>query len=95
MSTSAQNIMISDLTYVSTLKDSIIKSGGTVVFIRDNVMLATEISEAQYRDLLNNPYVDKIDVLPIKRYGTNTLPYQEVLSQNTAVSIDSVIVTQK
>jgi hypothetical protein len=93
MAISKNKTIVSDLTYVTPLKESILKSGGTVVFVRDNLILATEISEEQYRDLLNNPYVDKIDVLPIKRYGDNISPYQEVVSQDVPISIDSVIVT--
>ena len=90
-----QTVLFSDLTYVGPLKDSIIKSGGTVVFVRDNVILATEISEAQYRELLNSPYIQKMDILPIKRYGENLITYQETttVDTNTTVSVDSVIVT--
>jgi hypothetical protein len=95
MSTSTKNTLFSDLTYVTPLKDSIIKSGGTIVFIKDNLILATEISEAQYRELLNSPYVDKMDILPIKRYGYDTVPYQEVITTDPIVSVDSVIVTNK
>ena len=89
------NNIYSNLTYTSILKDSIIKSGGTVVFIRDNLMLATEVSEAQYRELLNSPYIDKIDVLPIKRYGNDIVQYEEVVTNEPMISVDSVVVTTK
>ena len=48
------------------------------VFMKDNVILASEISEAQYRELLTNPYVDKMDVLPLKRYADEGIKYTSV-----------------
>ena len=49
---STQSQVFSNLTYNDEIKGSIIKSGGTIVFIKDNVIVATEISESQYRELL-------------------------------------------
>jgi hypothetical protein len=43
--------------------------------MRDNVIMASEISEAQYRELLNSQYIDKLDVLPLKRYGDVGIQY--------------------
>jgi len=77
MSTSTQAAVFKNTTYSNEIKDQITTSGATIVFIKDNVILASEISEAQYRELLTNPYVDKIDVLPLKRYGNEGVKYTE------------------
>lgn len=55
-------------TYNEEITELITASGGTIVFERYNVIMASEISEEQYRDLLSNPYISKLDVLPLKRY---------------------------
>jgi hypothetical protein len=54
--------------YVNEIKIQLARSGSTVVFTKDNVIIATEVSEAQYRELLNNSYIEKMDVLSLKRY---------------------------
>ena len=77
MATSTQSQVFRDLTYSSDIKDQIINSGGTIVFMRDNVIMASEISEAEYRSLLNSPYVEKLDVLPLKRYGNVGIQYTQ------------------
>ena len=82
MATSTQSSLFRNLTYTDNIKDQIIVSGGTVVFVKDNVMIASEISEAQYRELLNSPYIDKLDVLPLKRYGNVGVQY----TKNTDIS---------
>ena len=75
MATSTQSQVFRELTYSGDLKDQIVSSGGTIVFMRDNVIMASEISEAQYRELLNSPYIEKMDVLPLKRYGNVGVQY--------------------
>lgn len=77
MATSTQSTLFNNLTYNDDITNSITASGGTVVFIKDNVIIASEISEMQYRELLQNPYISKIDVLPLKRYGYNFNTYIE------------------
>ena len=61
-----------NLTYSEEIKTEIVNSGGTIIFMKDDIIVASEISEEQYRELLNNPYVDKLDVLPLKRYGNKS-----------------------
>ena len=68
MPTSTQGNLFKNLTYVDEIKSQIVNSGATVVFMKDNIIVASEISEEQYRKLIDNPYVEKIDVLPLKRY---------------------------
>ena len=63
-----QSPLFTNLSYVNDIKDQILTSGG-IVFMKDNIIVASEISEAEYRELLNNPFVDKLDVLPLKRFG--------------------------
>ena len=69
MATSTENSLFKNLSYSDEIKTSIIISGGTIVFLKDNIIIASEVSEAQYRELLINTHVDKIDVLSLKRYG--------------------------
>jgi len=78
MATSTQSQVFRNITYSNEIKDQITISGATIVFMKDNVILASEISEAQYRELLTNPYVDKMDVLPLKRYADEGIKYTSV-----------------
>jgi hypothetical protein len=77
MATSTQKPLFLKLTYNDKITEQISKSGGTIVFTKDNIIVASEISEAQYRNLLINPYVQKIDVLPLKRYANEGIKYIE------------------
>lgn len=82
MATSTQNALFTNLTYNNEVKEQITISGGTVIFMKDNIIVASEISEAQYRELLTNPYVEKLDVLPLKRWKNEGIKY----TQNEIVS---------
>ena len=55
--------------YNNEIKSLITNSGGTVIFVHDNMIIASEISEEQYRNFLVNPYIDKIDIVSMKSYG--------------------------
>ena len=77
MATSTQSLIFRNSTYVDDIKKEIINSGGTIVFMKDNIIVASEISEAQYRELLKSPYIDKLDVLPLKRYADTGIKYVE------------------
>ena len=93
MATSTQSQVFKDLTYSSDIKEQIVTSGGTIIFMRDNVIMASEISEAQYRELLLSPYVEKLDVLPLKRYGNVGVQYTQNINIATAqgnAAIDTV-----
>jgi len=79
--TSTQTKLFINSTYNDEIKDSIIASGGTVVFMRDNVIMASEISENQYRELLKDPYISKIDILPLKRYKNEGVEYVEISTE--------------
>jgi hypothetical protein len=72
-----QRLLFRNLTYVDSLKQQITNSGGTIVFMKDNIIVASEISEAQYRQLLNNPYIEKLDVLPLKRYANDGVKFEK------------------
>jgi len=82
MATSTQSTIFTDLTYTNEIKEQIVLSGGTIIFIKDNVIMASEISEAEYRELLNNPYIDKLDVLPLKRYGYDSNTYNNMINES-------------
>lgn len=77
MATSNQSGVYTSTTYVDEIKKEIILSGGTVIHVRNNIIVASEISEAEYRELLKNPYIDKLDVLPLKRYANEGVTYQQ------------------
>lgn len=87
--------LYSKLSYTDTIKDQIVKSGGTVVFTKDNILVASEVSEAQYRELLQSQYIDKIDILPLKRYANEGIKYTENtnLADNTNIENIKVIPT--
>lgn len=72
-----QRPIFRNLSYIDNLKQQIIISGGTIIFVKDNIILASEISEAQYRQLLNNPFVEKLDVLPLKRYANEGTKFEK------------------
>ncbi len=76
---STQTKLFTNSTYNEHILNSILTSGGTLVFVRDNVMMISELSEEQYNALLNDPYVDRVDVLPLKRYANEGIKYNEVL----------------
>ena len=90
MASSTQSSLFRGLTYNDYIKDQIVTSGGTIVFMKDNIIVASEVSEAQYRELLNSPYIDKLDILPLKRYGNSGIEYtQSIVStvQSNATNI--------
>jgi hypothetical protein len=77
MAASTQSSVFKNLTYSDDIKNQIVASGGTIIHVKDNIIIASEISEAEYRELLNNPYIDKLDVLPFKRYANEGVTYQQ------------------
>jgi len=82
MATSTQSSVFKNLNYSNEIKDLIIQSGGTIVFMKDNLIIASEISEDQYRELLKNPYINKVDVLPLKRFKNEGIIYNESSIEN-------------
>lgn len=65
--------------------------GGSVVYQAGNIIVASEISEELYRELLKSPYIERLEVLPLKRYGniqTSDLP--TVTIQDTTVAFDDL-----
>lgn len=90
MATSTQSQLFRNLTYSNEIKEQIITSGGTVIFMKDNVILASEISESQYRELLNNPFIEKIDVLPLKRWKNEGVKY--VIKEDEQQFLNSAII---
>lgn len=78
--------IINKSTYTDEIKEQITTSGGTIVFVKDNIIVASEISEAQYRELLNSPFISKVDILPLKRYANEGIKYTESDIQTTTQS---------
>lgn len=79
MTISTQNVIFTNLSYVNEIKEQITLSGGTIIFTKDNLIIASEVSEDEYRELLKNPYIDKLDVLPAKRYGYEGIKYDKII----------------
>jgi len=77
MATSTQSSLFKNLSYVNEISNQIVTSGGTIVFTKDNIIVASEISEEQYRKLLESPYINKLDILPLKRYSNEGVVYTE------------------
>lgn len=78
------------ITYNDTIKENIVASGGTIVFIKDNIIVASEISEKQFRELLDNPYIEKIDVLPLKRYKNEGITYTPTEVVTDIIDIEDI-----
>jgi hypothetical protein len=77
MTISSQSSILKKLSYTDEIKNEIINSGGTILLIKDNVLIASEVSESQYLELLKNPNIIKMDVLPLKRYVDEGIKYIE------------------
>ena len=60
---------MSQTTYNDIIIEEISNSGGTIIFVKENVIIASNISESEYRSLLNSSYINKIDILPLKDYS--------------------------
>ena len=71
------------ITYNDPIKQIIVSSGGTIIFTKDNMIIASDLSESQYRELLRSEYVEKIDVLPLKSYGN--VPSTILIAPNIAL----------
>lgn len=78
-------------TFNPEISNLITIEGGSVVYQSGNIIVASEISEELYRELLKNPYIESLEVLPLKRYDniqTSDLP--TVTIQNTTVAFDDL-----
>jgi len=70
------------LTYNQEIERDIKMAGGTVLYSNNNIIIGSEISEEVYRNLLKNPYVDSMYILPLKKYtGQNTQTSDQVNQQ--------------
>jgi len=69
------------MSIIKDLKTEITSSGGTIIFEKKNIIVASEISEEEYRRLLNNNNIEKVDVLPLKRYGYDSKSYQNMTDE--------------
>lgn len=78
-------------TFNPEISNLIRNEGGAVVYQSGNIIVASEISEELYRELLKSPYIDSLEVLPLKRYSnrqTSDIPTVSV--QNTSVAFDDL-----
>jgi hypothetical protein len=63
------NVSEDMLKYNSSIIESIGNNNGKIVYSYDNIIIATEINDMLYNELLKNPYIDFIETLPLKQYG--------------------------
>ena len=56
------------LTYNNEVATLIRQNSGTVIYSKEDIIIASEISDSLYNSLLKSPYVQAITVLPLKRY---------------------------
>lgn len=59
------------LTYNASIENEIKNYGGAVLYKNDNIIIASNISEDFYKELLKNPNIDYIESLPLRKYGGN------------------------
>lgn len=53
----------------SEIEYNVRQHNGTIVYSFNNIIIASEVSEALYNELLKDPYVQYIQDLPLKKYG--------------------------
>lgn len=63
------NISGETLRYNSEVKDDITQNGGTILYSYNNIIVASEISEESYSNLMKNDNIDFLQDLPLKKYG--------------------------
>lgn len=63
------NVSENILRYNSSIESEIKKHSGTVLYSYNNIIIASEISDDFYSELKNNPFIDYIQDLPLKKYG--------------------------
>jgi len=78
-------------TFNPEISNLITSEGGSVVYQTGNIIVASEISEELYRELLKSPYIESLEVLPLKRYGNiQTSDIPTVTIQDTTVAFDDL-----
>lgn len=69
------------LNYNTSIENEIKNYGGSVLYKFNNIIIASEISETVYKELLKNPDIDYIESLPLKKYIGNDYIDSSNLSQ--------------
>jgi len=78
-------------TFNPEISNLIKNEGGAVVYSTGNIIVASEISEELYQELLKSSYIESLEVLPLKRYSnTQTSDIPTVSMQNTTVAFDDL-----
>jgi len=78
-------------TFNPEISNLIKNEGGSVVYQSGNIIVASEISEELYRELLKSPYIEALEVLPLKRYSNNqTSDIPTVTVQNTTIAFQNL-----
>jgi hypothetical protein len=78
-------------TFNPEISNLVTNEGGTVIYSSGNIIIASEVSEELYRELLKSPYIDSLEVLPLKRYNkTQKIDVPTVTVGNTTVAFDDL-----
>ena len=64
------------LTYRHEVEALINQHQGIVVYSKDDVIIASDISDSFYNELLKRPYIQIMNTLPLKRYTGQQTPQQ-------------------
>ena len=63
------NISDTFLRFNIEVENLIKQNSGTIIYSFNNIIIASEVNESLFKDLLKNPYIDYIQDLPLKSYG--------------------------
>lgn len=63
------NISDTILRFNIEVENTIKQNSGTIVYSFNNIIIASEINDSLFKELLKSPYIDYIQDLPLKSYG--------------------------
>ncbi len=58
-------------TYNPEISNIVKREGGSVIYSSGNILVVSEVSQELYIELLKNPHIDSLEVLPLKKYSVN------------------------
>lgn len=81
-------------TFNPEISNLINNEGGTVIYSSGNIIVASEISDELYRELLKSPYIETLEVLPLKRYSvTQKTDIPTITVNNQSVAFEDISTT--
>ena len=78
-------------TFNPEISNLIKNEGGSVVYQSGNIIVASEVSQELFRELLKSPYIESLEALPLKRYSNReTTDIPTVTLQNTSIAFQDL-----